>query len=189
MHDPTGILSKTFGNFHPSITKSAINGFIHHYASCFTSTLMVPTSDVYSRIPSSHKGIISSRKFIKSQGQVLLPNTNDSIKHVKIIPAQHSPPERQTRSHTRAQAVLTSTPRATIDGTPEATLRTHLYRGLNMKGAAPSRKKGREPRRSSSFSGVVGAFPGISRITFKGPGEVGEEEEENSVEEEQSDGI
>ncbi|MBW0472837.1 hypothetical protein O181_012552 [Austropuccinia psidii MF-1] len=48
-------------------------------------------------------------------------------------------------------------------------------------------KEGRGPRRSSSFSGVVGGFPGLSRTTFKGPGEDGKEEEENSVEEEESD--
>ncbi|MBW0588427.1 hypothetical protein O181_128142 [Austropuccinia psidii MF-1] len=57
-----------------------------------------------------------------------------------------------------------------------------------MEGAAPSRKEGSGPRRSSSFSGVVGRFPGTSRTTFKGPGEDGEEEEENYVEEEESDG-
>ncbi|MBW0531966.1 hypothetical protein O181_071681 [Austropuccinia psidii MF-1] len=54
-----------------------------------------------------------------------------------------------------------------------------------MEGAAPSRKEGRGPRRSNSFSGVVGRFPGLSRTSFKGPGE---EEEENSVGEEESDG-
>ncbi|MBW0591243.1 hypothetical protein O181_130958, partial [Austropuccinia psidii MF-1] len=57
-----------------------------------------------------------------------------------------------------------------------------------MEGAAPSRKEGRVPRRSNSFSGVVGGFPGMSRTSFKGPGEDGEEEEENSVEEEESEG-
>ncbi|MBW0500876.1 hypothetical protein O181_040591 [Austropuccinia psidii MF-1] len=57
-----------------------------------------------------------------------------------------------------------------------------------MEGAAPSRKEGRWPRRSSSFSGVVGGFPELSRTTLKGPGEDGEEEEEISVEEEESDG-
>ncbi|MBW0589437.1 hypothetical protein O181_129152, partial [Austropuccinia psidii MF-1] len=46
----------------------------------------------------------------------------------------------------------------------------------------PAWKEGRVPRRSNSFSGVVGSFPGISRTSFKGPGEDGEEEEENSVE-------
>ncbi|MBW0523360.1 hypothetical protein O181_063075 [Austropuccinia psidii MF-1] len=45
----------------------------------------------------------------------------------------------------------------------------------------PSRKEGRGPRRLSSFSGVAGRFPGLSRTTFKGPGE---EEEDNSLEEE-----
>ncbi|MBW0494018.1 hypothetical protein O181_033733 [Austropuccinia psidii MF-1] len=54
-----------------------------------------------------------------------------------------------------------------------------------MEGAEPSRKEGRGPRKSNFFSGVVGRFPGLSRTTFKGPGE---EEEETSVEEEDSDG-
>ncbi|MBW0465816.1 hypothetical protein O181_005531 [Austropuccinia psidii MF-1] len=61
------------------------------------------------------------------------------------------------------------------------------YRGPNKEGAAPSRKKGRGLRISSSFSGVVGTFRGISKTTLKGPGEDGEEEEENSVEEEEFD--
>ncbi|MBW0477575.1 hypothetical protein O181_017290 [Austropuccinia psidii MF-1] len=56
-----------------------------------------------------------------------------------------------------------------------------------MEAAAPSRKEGRGPRRSIPLSGV-GIFPGIARTTFKGPGEDCEEEEENSVEEEESDG-
>ncbi|MBW0480265.1 hypothetical protein O181_019980 [Austropuccinia psidii MF-1] len=56
-----------------------------------------------------------------------------------------------------------------------------------MEGAAPSRKEGRGPRRSNSFSGVVGRFPRLSRTTLKGTGEDGEEEEENSVEEGESD--
>ncbi|MBW0490932.1 hypothetical protein O181_030647 [Austropuccinia psidii MF-1] len=38
------------------------------------------------------------------------------------------------------------------------------------------------------IDGVVGSFPGISSTSLKGPGEDGEEEEENSVEEEESDG-
>ncbi|MBW0519727.1 hypothetical protein O181_059442 [Austropuccinia psidii MF-1] len=57
-----------------------------------------------------------------------------------------------------------------------------------MEGAAQSWKEGRGPRRSSSLSGVVGGFPGISRTSLKAPGEDDEEEEENSVEEEASDG-
>ncbi|MBW0472337.1 hypothetical protein O181_012052 [Austropuccinia psidii MF-1] len=105
------------------------------------------------------------------------------------MPVQHSPHVRQTRSQARNKAVLTPTPRAPLEGTPEAhQLRAHLDRGPKLEVAAPSRKEGRGPRRSSSFSGVVGSFPGLSRTTFKGPGEDGEEEEENSVEEEGSDG-
>ncbi|MBW0569173.1 hypothetical protein O181_108888 [Austropuccinia psidii MF-1] len=105
------------------------------------------------------------------------------------MPIQHSPPARQTRSQARTQAVLTPTPRAPLDGTPAVSqLRAKLDRGPTLEGAAPSRKEGRVPRRSSSFSGVVGGFPGTSRTIFKGPGEDGEEEEENSVEGEESDG-
>ncbi|MBW0582807.1 hypothetical protein O181_122522, partial [Austropuccinia psidii MF-1] len=52
--------------------------------------------------------------------------------------------------------------------------------------ATPSRKEGRGTRGSNSFSGVVGSFPGIIRTILKGPGENGEEEEENSVKEEES---
>ncbi|MBW0567464.1 hypothetical protein O181_107179 [Austropuccinia psidii MF-1] len=105
------------------------------------------------------------------------------------MPIQHSPPARQTRSQARNKAVLTPTPRAPLDGTPAVPhLRAHLDREPNVAGAALSRKEGRVPRRSSSFSGVVGGFPGCSRTTLKGPGEYGEEEEENSVEEEGSDG-
>ncbi|MBW0556108.1 hypothetical protein O181_095823 [Austropuccinia psidii MF-1] len=105
------------------------------------------------------------------------------------MPIQHSPPARQTRSQARTQAVLTPTPRAPLDGTPAVSqLRAKLDRGPILEGEAPSRKEGRVPRRSSSFSGVVGGFPGTSRTIFKGPGEDGEEEEENSVEEEESDG-
>ncbi|MBW0460364.1 hypothetical protein O181_000079 [Austropuccinia psidii MF-1] len=62
------------------------------------------------------------------------------------------------------------------------------YRGPNLEGAVPSIQEGRGPRRSYSFSGVVGGFPGIASTTVKGPGEDDEEVEENSVEEEHSDG-
>ncbi|MBW0537851.1 hypothetical protein O181_077566 [Austropuccinia psidii MF-1] len=41
-------------------------------------------------------------------------------------------------------------------------------------------KERRGPQRSSSFSGVVGRFPGNSKTICSGPGEDGEEEEERS---------
>ncbi|MBW0549947.1 hypothetical protein O181_089662 [Austropuccinia psidii MF-1] len=98
----------------------------------------------------------------------------------KIIPIQHSPPARKTRSQVRAQAVLTLTPRAPLDNTPEVPqLRGQLDRGPIMEGAEPFREEGRGPVRSNSFSGVVGQFPALSRTTLKGPVEDGEEEEEN----------
>ncbi|MBW0481039.1 hypothetical protein O181_020754 [Austropuccinia psidii MF-1] len=81
----------------------------------------------------------------------------------------------------KAQYVLTPTPRAPLDSTPAVPqLRAQLDRGPHLEG--------RWPRRSSSFSGVVGSFPGLSRTTFKDPGEDDEEEKENSVEEEESEG-
>ncbi|MBW0560053.1 hypothetical protein O181_099768 [Austropuccinia psidii MF-1] len=105
------------------------------------------------------------------------------------MPIQHSPPARKTRSQARTQAVLTPTPRAPLARTLAVSqLRAKLDREPILEGAAPSRKEGRVQRRSSSFSGVVGGFPGTLRTIFKGPGEHGEEEEENSVEEEESDG-
>ncbi|MBW0477188.1 hypothetical protein O181_016903 [Austropuccinia psidii MF-1] len=67
------------------------------------------------------------------------------------MPIQHSPPERKTRSQARAQAVITPTPTAPLEGTPEV----------------PQLR---------------------AQTNFKGPGEDGEEEEVNSVEEEESDG-
>ncbi|MBW0522080.1 hypothetical protein O181_061795 [Austropuccinia psidii MF-1] len=82
------------------------------------------------------------------------------------MPIRHSPPVRQTRSQTITQAVLTSTPRAPLDATQAVSqLRAKLDRGPIFEGAAPPRKEGRAPRRLSLFS-----------------------EEENSVEEEESDG-
>ncbi|MBW0569953.1 hypothetical protein O181_109668 [Austropuccinia psidii MF-1] len=102
---------------------------------------------------------------------------------------QHSPPARQTRSQAQTQAVLTPTPRAPLDITPAVSqLRARLDGRPPLEGAAPSSKEGRVPRRSSSYSAVVGHFPGMSRTTFRGPGEDGEGEEENSGEEEGSDG-
>ncbi|MBW0561727.1 hypothetical protein O181_101442 [Austropuccinia psidii MF-1] len=107
----------------------------------------------------------------------------------ELIPVQHSPPARQTRSQARPQTVLTLTTRAPLDGTPAIPqLGAKLDRGLILEGAAPSRKEGRGPRRSSSFSGVVGRFPGTWRTSFRGPSEDGEEQQEHFVEVEGSDG-
>ncbi|MBW0526628.1 hypothetical protein O181_066343 [Austropuccinia psidii MF-1] len=91
------------------------------------------------------------------------------------MPIKNSPPERQNRTQARTQAVLTPTPRAPLDGTPEVPqLRDQLDRGHCMEGEAPSKKERRGPRRSSSFLGVAGTLSGLSRTTLKGPGEDGE---------------
>ncbi|MBW0586182.1 hypothetical protein O181_125897, partial [Austropuccinia psidii MF-1] len=58
------------------------------------------------------------------------------------MPIQHSPPERQTRSQARAQAVLTPTPRAPLDGTPAVSqLRTHFGRRSTIH---PGRKRAKK---------------------------------------------
>ncbi|MBW0474358.1 hypothetical protein O181_014073 [Austropuccinia psidii MF-1] len=96
----------------------------------------------------------------------------------------------QTRSQARAQAVLTPTPRAPLDGTlAVAQLRANLHRAPILEGEETFRTEGRGPRRSNSFLGVVGGFPGASRNIVRGPGEDGEEAGENSVKGEGSDGI
>ncbi|MBW0580130.1 hypothetical protein O181_119845 [Austropuccinia psidii MF-1] len=94
------------------------------------------------------------------------------------MPLEHSPPARQTISQSQAQDVLNPTPRAPFDGTPAVLLlKAQLDRGPVKEGAAPSKEEGRVPRRSNSFLGVVNGFPGMSRTTFRGTGEVDEEEE------------
>ncbi|MBW0565900.1 hypothetical protein O181_105615, partial [Austropuccinia psidii MF-1] len=51
------------------------------------------------------------------------------------MPLQHSPPERQTRSQARAQAVLIPTPRAPLDGTPAVPqLRAHFWKEKHHPG-------------------------------------------------------
>ncbi|MBW0496594.1 hypothetical protein O181_036309 [Austropuccinia psidii MF-1] len=55
-----------------------------------------------------------------------------------------------------------------------------------MEGEETFRKEGRGPRRSSSFSGVVRGFQGISKTMLKGPGK-DDAEDKNSVKEEESE--
>ncbi|MBW0465036.1 hypothetical protein O181_004751 [Austropuccinia psidii MF-1] len=88
------------------------------------------------------------------------------------MPIQHSPPARQTRSQDRTQAVLTPTPRAPPEGTPAVPpLRAHLDRGPNGEGEALYRKEGRNTANKIKL---------ILRS--------GWQEEENSLEEEESIG-
>ncbi|MBW0511469.1 hypothetical protein O181_051184 [Austropuccinia psidii MF-1] len=55
-----------------------------------------------------------------------------------------------------------------------------------MDGEAPSRRGGIKTRISRSFSGLLGGYPGISEGARARLGEVGDEEGEASVEEEDS---
>ncbi|MBW0583498.1 hypothetical protein O181_123213 [Austropuccinia psidii MF-1] len=78
------------------------------------------------------------------------------------MPVQHSPPAKNTRSQ-RNKAVLTPTARVPLDCTPSVhQLSANLDRGPPMEGAAPSRRGGMKSRRSRSFSGLLGGYPGIS---------------------------
>ncbi|MBW0509391.1 hypothetical protein O181_049106 [Austropuccinia psidii MF-1] len=81
------------------------------------------------------------------------------------MPIQHSPPERQTRSQVRAEAALTPTPRAPLDGTSAVPqLRAQFGRRSIIQ-------EGRKRAKKIKFF-------------FRN----GEEEEENSMEEEEPDG-
>ncbi|MBW0567324.1 hypothetical protein O181_107039 [Austropuccinia psidii MF-1] len=102
------------------------------------------------------------------------------------MPVQHSPPAKNTRSK-RNPAVLTPTARVPLDHTPLFhQLSANLDRGPPMEGAAPSRRGGMKSRRSRSFSGLWGGYPGISEGVRARLGEVKDEEGEESVEEEDS---
>ncbi|MBW0548152.1 hypothetical protein O181_087867 [Austropuccinia psidii MF-1] len=58
------------------------------------------------------------------------------------MPIQQSPPARQTRSQARTKAVLTPTPRAPLDGTPEVPqLRAHFGRSNTIQEGRKSAKK------------------------------------------------
>ncbi|MBW0578584.1 hypothetical protein O181_118299 [Austropuccinia psidii MF-1] len=86
------------------------------------------------------------------------------------MPIQQSPPARQTRSQARTQAVLTPTPRAPLDSTQQS-----LNSGPNWTEDQMWKEQHCPGRKEECQE-------------YQGPGEDGEEEEENSVEEEESDG-
>ncbi|MBW0498823.1 hypothetical protein O181_038538 [Austropuccinia psidii MF-1] len=94
------------------------------------------------------------------------------------MPVQHSPPAKKTSSQINPD-VLTPTARVPLDHTPSVhQLSANLDRGPPMEGAAPSRRGGMKSRRSRSFSGLLGGYPGMSE------GEraiLGEEFEETEV--------
>ncbi|MBW0551752.1 hypothetical protein O181_091467 [Austropuccinia psidii MF-1] len=56
-----------------------------------------------------------------------------------------------------------------------------------MEGVAPSRRQIMKSRRSRSFSGLLGCYPGISKGARARVGEAEDEEGEDSVEEEESE--
>ncbi|MBW0493634.1 hypothetical protein O181_033349 [Austropuccinia psidii MF-1] len=96
-----------------------------------------------------------------------------------IIPVQHSPPAKNTRSQ-RHQAVLTPTARDPLDCTPSVPqLSANLDRGPPMEDTAPSRRGGVKSRRSRSFSGLLGGYPSISKGPRSRSGEAEDEEEES----------
>ncbi|MBW0573762.1 hypothetical protein O181_113477 [Austropuccinia psidii MF-1] len=102
------------------------------------------------------------------------------------MPVQHSPPEKNTRSQ-KIPAVLTPTARAPLDHTPSVhQLSANLHRGPPMEGAEPLRRTGMKSRRSRSFSGLLGDYPGMSEDARARLGDVEDEEGEESVEEENS---
>ncbi|MBW0519543.1 hypothetical protein O181_059258 [Austropuccinia psidii MF-1] len=102
------------------------------------------------------------------------------------MPVQHSPSAKNTRSQ-RNPAVPTPTARVPLDRTPSVhQLGANLNRGPRMEGAEPSGREGMKSRRSRSFSGLLGGYPGMSEGARARLGEVEDEEGEKSLEEEDS---
>ncbi|MBW0505698.1 hypothetical protein O181_045413 [Austropuccinia psidii MF-1] len=98
------------------------------------------------------------------------------------MPVQHSPPAKNTRSQ-RHPAFLTPTARVPLDHTPSVhQLSANLDRGPPMEGAAPSRRGEIKSRRSRSFSGLLGGYPGMSEGARARLGEAEDEEGEESEE-------
>ncbi|MBW0555334.1 hypothetical protein O181_095049 [Austropuccinia psidii MF-1] len=92
------------------------------------------------------------------------------------MPVHHSPPAKNTRSQ-RNPAVITPTARVPLDHTPSVhQMRANLDGGPPMEGAAPSRRGEMKSRRSRSFSGLLGGYPGISEGARAILGEVEDEE-------------
>ncbi|MBW0461119.1 hypothetical protein O181_000834 [Austropuccinia psidii MF-1] len=103
------------------------------------------------------------------------------------MPVQHSPAAKNTQSQ-RNPAVLTPTERVPLDHTPSFNqLSANLNRGPPMEGEEPSRRGGMKSRRSRSFSGLLGGYPGMSEGARAILGEAEDEEGEESVEEEESE--
>ncbi|MBW0561956.1 hypothetical protein O181_101671 [Austropuccinia psidii MF-1] len=92
------------------------------------------------------------------------------------MPVQHSPPAKDTRSQGNP-AILTPTERVPIDCTPSVhQLSANLDRGPPMKGEEPSRRGGMKSRRSRSFSGLLGGYPGMYECARARLGEAEDEE-------------
>ncbi|MBW0534967.1 hypothetical protein O181_074682 [Austropuccinia psidii MF-1] len=102
------------------------------------------------------------------------------------MPVQHSPSAKNTISQGNP-AVLTPTESIPLDRTPSVhQLSVNLDRGPQMEGAAPSRRGVMKSRRSRSFSGLLGSYPGMSEGARERFRKVEDEEGEESVEEEYS---
>ncbi|MBW0526094.1 hypothetical protein O181_065809 [Austropuccinia psidii MF-1] len=98
------------------------------------------------------------------------------------MPFQNSPSAKNTSSQENS-AVLTPTERLPLDRIPSVhQLSANLDRGPPMEGAALSRRGGMKSRRSRSFSGLLGGYPGWSEGARARLGEAEDEEGEESEE-------
>ncbi|MBW0508921.1 hypothetical protein O181_048636 [Austropuccinia psidii MF-1] len=92
------------------------------------------------------------------------------------MPVQNRPLAKNTRSQ-RNPAVLNPTARVPLDCSPSVhQLSANLDRGPPMEGAVPSRRGGMKSRRSRSFSGLFGGYPGMSEGARARVGEAQDEE-------------
>ncbi|MBW0479569.1 hypothetical protein O181_019284 [Austropuccinia psidii MF-1] len=186
-----GIFKRQFQNNFPRVSNPSIHlgNHIHSIQSGFIKTCILIIHYRNSIQPSSFPNLAryTLHQAVNTASRIQYrPAINQLLLLCFLYSFESS---KQTRFQDRAQVFHTPPPRSPLDGTQEVPqLRAQLDRVPHLEREAPSRKGGRGPRQSNSFSVVVGDFPGLSRTTFKGPVEDGEEKEENSVQEEESEG-
>ncbi|MBW0528810.1 hypothetical protein O181_068525 [Austropuccinia psidii MF-1] len=76
------------------------------------------------------------------------------------MPVQNSPPPAKKTRSQRSQSVLAPTERDPLEYTPSV----HQL-SVNLDRGPPFRRGGIESRRSRSFSGLMGGYPGLSQGT------------------------
>ncbi|MBW0482686.1 hypothetical protein O181_022401 [Austropuccinia psidii MF-1] len=155
--------------------------WIHHFQTVFSLNTTTPLVQIL---------YIGTGPVLARLNSTIKPSHENSLSGSGLqFISSHSlvPQAKNTRSQ-RDTAVLTPTARVPLNRTPSVhQLSENLDRVPPMEGAAPSRRGGMNSRRSRSFSGLFGGYPGMSEGARGRLGEAEHEEGEESVEEEESE--